>query len=146
MKSSINGNELTVASLATPSSPSDTNALNELSPSTNYLLLETKSPIQSADKKKLQDLSIDLQQYLGGNAWLCRYEPSDTKPLLEEPFVQQVVSYAPHLKIKPSLKRGDSGDDDAGAAWTVDIVLHAGGDDSVADFSEENPAVDGGRP
>lgn len=135
MMSSINGNELTVASLATPSSPSDTNALNELSPSTNYLLLETKSPIQSADKKKLQDLSIDLH-----------YEPSDTKPLLEEPFVQQVVSYAPYLKIKPSLKRGDSGDDDAGAAWTVDIVLHAGGDDSVADFSEEDPAVDGCRP
>lgn len=133
MSASINGNEFTLASLATYAGSSQGTQLDALSPSTNYFLLETRSPLQRTEKRKLQELLVDLQQYLGSNTWLCRYEPANITPLLNEPFVAHVRPYPPQLKIQSSLKLGS---DDAVGARTVDIVMHEPGNDPARELSE----------
>ena len=132
MAASINGNQFTVASLAARSSSSNSE-LKELLPSTNYIVLETKNPIQRVEKRKLQELSVDLQQYLGGNTWLCRYEPADITPLLTESFVELVKPYPSHLKIQPSLNPSGS---DAAEVRTVDVIMHNRADDSAVELSD----------
>ncbi|TVY75067.1 Serine protease/ABC transporter B family protein tagB [Fusarium oxysporum f. sp. cubense] len=129
----INGNPFSVSSL--PDDPqsqqrSGENRLNHLPENTNYIVLETQDPLKRPEKHTLKDLHVDLQEYLGGNTWLCRYEPTDIKSLRDLAFVKDAKPLHPELKLEPALKSSD------GAARTVDIVLQSRADDSAEDISQ----------
>ncbi|KAF5593136.1 serine protease ABC transporter B family tagB [Fusarium subglutinans] len=128
----INGNAFSVSSL--PDGPEqsggDEMRLNHLPENTNYIVLETQNPLQRPEKRTLKDLHVELHEYLGGNTWLCRYEPTDIKSLRDLAFVKDAKPLQPELKLQPALK------DDAAEGRTVDIVLQNRADDSAEDISQ----------
>ncbi|KAF4342087.1 serine protease ABC transporter B family tagB [Fusarium beomiforme] len=127
----FNGNTFSVSSLPDDPEQSGENRLNHLPENTNYIVLETQDPLKRPEKHTLQDLHVQIQEYLGGNTWLCRYEPTDIKALRDLAFVKDVKPLHPELKIEPALKsEGSSG------TRTVDIVLQTRADDSAADISQ----------
>ncbi|KAH7159337.1 peptidase S8/S53 domain-containing protein [Fusarium sp. MPI-SDFR-AT-0072] len=126
----INGNQFTVSSLPDDPEQSGGVRLNQLPESTNYIVLETQDPLKRPEKHTLKDLHVEVQEYLGGNTWLCRYEPLDIKVLRDLAFVKDIKPLHPELKLEPALKSSD------GATRTVDIVLQARADDSAADISQ----------
>ncbi|KAF4954310.1 hypothetical protein FGADI_5333 [Fusarium gaditjirri] len=131
--STINGNVFSVSSL--PDGPDQTGAnelrLNRLPENTNYIVLETQEPLQRSDKRTLEGLHVELHEYLGGNTWLCRYEPTDIKSLRDLAFVKDAKPLQPELKLEPALKDGA-----AEESRTVDIVLQNRADDSAEDISQ----------
>lgn len=128
----INGNAFSVSSL--PDGPEqsggDEMRLNHLPENTNYIVLETQDPLKRPEKRTLQDLHVELHEYLGGNTWLCRYEPTDIKSLRDLAFVKDAKPLQPELKLQPALK------DNAAESRTVDIVLQNRADDSAEDISQ----------
>ncbi|KAF5989474.1 serine protease/ABC transporter B family protein tagB [Fusarium bulbicola] len=128
----INGNAFSVSSLPDgPEQPGgDEMRLNHLPENTNYIVLETQDPLQRPEKRTLKDLHVELHEYLGGNTWLCRYEPTDIKSLRDLAFVKDAKPLQPELKLQPALK------DDAAENRTVDIVLQNRADDSAEDISQ----------
>ncbi|KAF5648937.1 peptidase S8 S53 subtilisin kexin sedolisin [Fusarium sp. NRRL 52700] len=128
----INGNVFSVSSLPDgPEEPrGDEMRLNQLPENTNYIVLETQDPLQRPEKRTLKDLHVELHEYLGGNTWLCRYEPTDIKSLRDLAFVKDAKPLQPELKLQPALK------DDAAESRTVDIVLQNRADDSAEDICQ----------
>ncbi|KAF9775278.1 hypothetical protein IL306_006646 [Fusarium sp. DS 682] len=127
----INGNSFSVSSLPDGPEQSGENRLNHLPENTNYIVLETQDPLKRPEKHTLKDLHVELQEYLGGNTWLCRYEPTDIKILRDLAFVKDAKPLHPELKLEPALKSSE----DSGTR-TVDIVLQTRADDSAADISQ----------
>jgi serine protease AprX len=128
----INGNPFSVSSLPDDPEQSGEVRLNHLPENTNYIVLETQDPLKRPEKHALKDLHVDLQEYLGGNTWLCRYEPIDIKSLRDLAFVKDVKPLHPELKLEPALKSADG----ASGTRTVDIVLQNRADDSAEDISQ----------
>lgn len=131
--STFNGNAFSVSSL--PDGPEQFGGngirLNHLPENTNYIVLETQDPLQRSEKHTLRDLHhVELHEYLGGNTWLCRYEPTDIKSLRDLAFVKDAKPLHPELKLEPALKDG------AAESRTVDIVLQNRADDSAEDISQ----------
>ncbi|KLO79074.1 uncharacterized protein LW93_4397 [Fusarium fujikuroi] len=128
----INGNAFSVSSLPDgPEQPGgDEMRVNHLPENTNYIVLETQDPLKRPEKRTLQDLHVELHEYLGGNTWLCRYEPTDIKSLRDLAFVKDAKPLQPELKLQPALKDG------AAESRTVDIVLQNRADDSAEDISQ----------
>ncbi|KAF5592374.1 serine protease ABC transporter B family tagB [Fusarium pseudocircinatum] len=129
---SINGNAFSVSSL--PDGPEQSGEgemrVNHLPENTNYIVLETQDPLKRPEKRTLQELQVELHEYLGGNTWLCRYEPTDIKSLRDLAFVKDAKPLKPELKLQPALKDG------ATESRTVDIVLQNRADDSAEDISQ----------
>ncbi|PTD10972.1 hypothetical protein FCULG_00011227 [Fusarium culmorum] len=128
----INGNQFTVSSLPDSLDQAGENRVNSLPENTNYIVLETRDPLQRPDKLRLRELYVELKEYVGGNTWLCRYEPLDIKVLRDLPFVKDVKPMQPDLKLEPALKSSGN----ASATYTVDVVLQAGADDSAGDVCQ----------
>ncbi|PNP73551.1 hypothetical protein FNYG_13145 [Fusarium nygamai] len=128
----INGNTFSVSSL--PDGPEQSGEgemrVNHLPENTNYIVLETQDPLKRPEKRTLQELHVELHEYLGGNTWLCRYEPTDIKSLRDLAFVKDAKPLQPELKLQPALKDG------AAESRTVDIVLQNRADDSAEDISQ----------
>ncbi|EWG55348.1 hypothetical protein FVEG_13360 [Fusarium verticillioides 7600] len=128
----INGNTFSVSSL--PDGPEQSGEgemrVNRLPENTNYIVLETQDPLKRPEKRTLQDLHVELHEYLGGNTWLCRYEPTDIKSLRDLAFVKDAKPLQPELKLQPALK------DDTAESRTVDIILQNRADDSAEDISQ----------
>ncbi|KAF5560647.1 serine protease ABC transporter B family tagB [Fusarium phyllophilum] len=128
----INGNTFSVSSL--PDGPEQSGEgemrVNHLPENTNYIVLETQDPLKRPEKRTLQELHVELHEYLGGNTWLCRYEPTDIKSLRDLAFVKDAKPLQPELKLQPALK------DDTAESRTVDIVLQNRADDSAEDISQ----------
>ncbi|KAG5768739.1 hypothetical protein H9Q72_003811 [Fusarium xylarioides] len=129
----INGNTFSVSSLPDgPEQPGEGEMrLNRLPENTNYIVLETQDPLKRPEKRTLQELHVELHEYLGGNTWLCRYEPTDIKSLRDLAFIKDAKPLQPELKLQPALKDGA-----ADASRTVDIVLQNRADDSAEDISQ----------
>ncbi|KAH7233758.1 peptidase S8/S53 domain-containing protein [Fusarium redolens] len=128
----INGNPFSVSSLPDGPEQSGETRLNALPPNINYIVLETQDPLKRPQKLSLRGLRVELQEYLGGNTWLCRYEPSDIKVLRDLAFVKDAKPLHPELKLEPALKTSDGAAD----SRTVDIVLQTRADDSAQDISQ----------
>ncbi|KAF5671441.1 serine protease ABC transporter B family tagB [Fusarium heterosporum] len=128
MSFSYNGNKIDpsaprVASLSV-SSLADT-ADDE---SRNFICLQSGEPLTRAQKAELQEHHVQFQKYLGGNAWLCRYDPDDMEKLRHLPSVSKAFPVKADYKISPALKAGN---DDADAKKTVDVVMHELSTDSA---------------
>ena len=106
----------------------------------NYILIQAAGPLTKANKTTLRDLNVGVQDMIlvGHATYLCRYEPSDLKPVRELEFVNWANVYPPHLVVSSKLKvGGQSQGADSGAVaasaqtplssrtHNVDVVFHA---------------------
>ncbi|KAI0100932.1 peptidase S8/S53 domain-containing protein [Nemania sp. FL0031] len=106
-----------------------------------WILVQSKTDRLSYEAKvELKSADVDIQEYLGGGAYLCRNQLRDTNSLdaLKERyksfiFIGDVIFYYPDLKITPSLKASLSSENEQTptsnqhlAPITVAVVLHSG--------------------
>lgn len=107
----------------------------------NYILIQTKQPLDRAQKEELADLGATIQEYVPENTYLCSFEPSDLSPIRALPYVTWVNVYMQGFKVAPSLSASlpdRPGERDifeiaslpaptlSTASKTVDIVFHNG--------------------
>ncbi|KAM0345792.1 hypothetical protein ACHAPU_006145 [Fusarium lateritium] len=141
MAFSYNGNKIDpsaprVASLSV-SSLADT-ADDE---SRNFICLQSGEPLTRTQKAELQEHRVQFQKYLGGNAWLCRYDPDDMEKLRHLPSVSRVFPVKADYKISPALKAGN--DADTGGKKTIDVVMHELSIDSAGELAARISDVTG---
>ena len=70
---------------------------------TNYIIVTARDVLANDQKAELQRLEVEFLADLGNDNLLCRYKPSDLKPLRDLRFVQQVDVYRNIYKIPTIL-------------------------------------------
>lgn len=89
-----------------PASPTVA-AANAASPDTsktNYVLVQTTGPLSDADKSRLGELGVVVQEYVSENTYLCAYKPADLTAVRALPFVSWAGAYLRGFKVNPSLR------------------------------------------
>src|SRR6476660_782014 len=119
----------------------------------NYILVQTTAPLSDADKAKLSELGVEIQEYVSENTYLCRYAPSDLTAIRALPFVSWAGVYLQGFKVNPSLRPPVSaaqtnaiGPLEAASSVSrtlrlVDIVVHDDVDPNSADFKAKVAAA-----
>ena len=119
----------------------------------NYILVQTTAPLSDADKTKLSELGVEIQEYVSENTYLCRYAPSDLTAVRALPFVSWAGVYLQGFKVNPSLRPPVSaaqtnaiGPLEAASSVSrtlrqVDIVVHDDVDPNSADFKAKVAAA-----
>ena len=119
----------------------------------NYILVQTTAPLSDADKTKLSELGVEIQEYVSENTYLCRYAPSDLTAVRALPFVSWAGVYLQGFKVNPSLRPPVSaaqtnaiGPLEAASSVSrtlrqVDIVAHDDVDPNSADFKAKVAAA-----
>lgn len=70
---------------------------------TDYIIVTSIDVLENDQKAELQKLQVELLEDLGDHNILCRYSPSDLKPLRDLGFVRQVDVYRNRYKIPAVL-------------------------------------------
>jgi serine protease AprX len=73
----------------------------------NYVLIQTDGPVTLEQQQQLADLSVEIQEYVPENAYLCRYAPTDLTPIRALPFVLWANVYMQGFKLAPSLRASE---------------------------------------
>lgn len=119
----------------------------------NYILVQTTAPLSDADKAKLSELGVEIQEYVSENTYMCRYAPSDLTAVRALPFVSWAGVYLQGFKVNPSLRPPVSavqsnaiGPLEAASSVSrtlrqVDIVAHDDVDPNSADFKAKVAAA-----
>ena len=112
-------------------------AANDLA-NANFICLLSNEPLTRAQKSQLKDRQVQFQEYLGGNAWLCKYEP-DARSLRDIPFISRVFPVRSDFKISPALKSGGENAE----KQTVDVAIHQLSDQSAEQLSSQISDITG---
>jgi serine protease AprX len=105
----------------------------------NYILVQTRSPLTPDQRKQLSDLGAEILEYAPEDTYICRYLPHDLGPLRALPFVAWVNTYLHGFKVSPKLRPAAQASLLAAApaapsqskdSVTVEVVLHK---DSMSD-------------
>lgn len=102
----------------------------EETPATNYLVIQTKAPVHSAEKTQLAANNIKIHEVVSPNTYLCSYKDqnSDVKPSPEnlraslDSFVVYADIYRPGVVVERALK--DPGAATESGTVSVDILVH----------------------
>lgn len=70
----------------------------------NYLLVQTKGPLNADEKKQLTDLGVVIHEYVPENTYICGYRANDLDAIRALPFVAWAGTYLQGFKIPPSLR------------------------------------------
>ncbi|KAL7929858.1 peptidase S8/S53 domain-containing protein [Trichoderma chlorosporum] len=70
---------------------------------TDHIVLTLYDSITPGQHAELEELHVHFQEDLGNFTYLCRYEPSDLKPLRHPDWVRQVDVYRNKFKIPEEL-------------------------------------------
>ncbi|KXJ85350.1 peptidase S8/S53 domain-containing protein, partial [Microdochium bolleyi] len=89
----------------------------------DFILIQSKKALRPAEKEDLEEAGVELQEYLGGNTYLCRYEPEDFAPLQRKDYIAHVSIYLRELKGTGALQRSIKEDKDK-EHYEVDCILH----------------------
>ena len=89
-------------------------------------------------------MEVQFQKYLGGNAWLCRYNPPNLQVLRNEPYVRDAALIPPQQKLDPVISEPptESGEPSE-QITTVDIALHFKADQDVTALSQKIQEITG---
>jgi hypothetical protein len=110
----------------------------------NYILIQTRDPLDEDQKTQLADLGVVIQEYVPDDTYLCTYEPADLSRIRALDFVVWADVYLRGFKVNPAL-RSSGGRTEASILPTsagpsrsrrprqIDVVLH----DDVDPGSEE---------
>jgi serine protease AprX len=120
-----------------PTAPQLAQAMPIAQDKTSYILLQAKGPLDSAQKAQLEQLGVQLLEYVPTDTYVCHYT-ADLGAVRTLTFVAWVNPYLNGFKIAPSLHAGADDSDHAdlldlqgtvaaaakSGAELVDIVLH----------------------
>jgi len=73
-------------------------------PKPNYILIECNGPLKQLEITQLNQLHVTLNEYVGNETYLCRYEFSDLGKVEELPFIKHAVTYPSELKMSSGLR------------------------------------------
>jgi serine protease AprX len=126
----------------------------------NYLLIQTKQPLDKKQKEELAGKGIVILEYVPENTYLCYFKPIHLNDIRALPYIEWANVYMRGFKINPALATLPPGPQErnllemvarselptlARSPKTVDIVLHANVDptavhDKVAAAARIDPA------
>jgi serine protease AprX len=126
----------------------------------NYLLIQTKQPLDKKQKEELAGKGVVILEYVPENTYLCYFKPIHLSDIRALPYIEWANVYMRGFKISPALATLPPGPQErnllemvarselptlARSPKTVDIVLHANVDptavhDKVAAAARIDPA------
>jgi len=74
------------------------------SSSSNYILIQTREPLDKTKKAELTATGAELLEYVPENTYICRFLPADLGPIRALPFVAWANVYMPGFKVSPRLR------------------------------------------
>src|SRR5215469_15311434 len=80
------------------------NMLSANASQSNFVLVQTKTPLTADERKQLADLGAHILEYVPEDTYICRYEPEDLNRLRALPFVAWVNIYLHGFKVSPKLR------------------------------------------
>ncbi|KAH7227154.1 peptidase S8/S53 domain-containing protein [Fusarium redolens] len=75
---------------------------------TNYLILQSFSPLDDSQREQLRVLGVGIQQVISGNTYFCKYDPHELQELRSLPFLHFINPYHPEYVVEDALKAGGS--------------------------------------
>lgn len=60
---------------------------------TNYVYIQCGQALSDEQMAQLEDRHVTIQEYMGQNTYLCRYEPADLDSIRSLPFVNLANVY-----------------------------------------------------
>ncbi|KAJ8107331.1 hypothetical protein ONZ43_g6766 [Nemania bipapillata] len=107
----------------------------------NYILIQGQNPLTDTQMREIQSLGVQFVEHLSGNAWVCRFEPTDLSVIRTLDYIRHVSRFPAVQKLPPELKSQDNV-----SACTVDIVLHKLSDQTASDLSQRISRLTGVSP
>ncbi|KAM5458266.1 hypothetical protein MaudCBS49596_000179 [Microsporum audouinii] len=118
---------------------------SEDSSKSNYILVQTKEPLEDDQEEELERLGVDIQEYVSPNTYLCNYKPADLAAIRSLPFVGWANVYLDMFVVQSTMKSASSTNTVADFTNTVrksthrrmvDIVLHRDVDSTSQELHE----------
>ena len=111
------------------------NLVSTDSASSDFILVQTKGPLNEAQKAQLTQLGATILEYVPESTYICHYPPSDLDRIRSLPFVSWANVYLQGFKVAASLRPNPTPADKnlltaapvdtlSKDTVTVDIVLH----------------------
>ena len=91
-------------------------AISPDSADSNYILIQTKQPLNRDQREQLAALDVQLIEYVPTNAYICYYAAADLAAVRALPFVEWANVYLRGFKIAPQLAQP------AGAANSANLL------------------------
>ncbi|MCJ1290929.1 hypothetical protein MMC34_002471 [Xylographa carneopallida] len=95
---------------------------------TDHIVVTVMNVLKDAQKAELDKLHVEMLEDLGNNNILCRYKPSDLKPLRALSFVKQVDVYRNLFKIPTILlafvEEVEGKSDFDTDTFPIDVMVH----------------------
>jgi hypothetical protein len=89
---------------AAAAAPADTASSASSASSSNYILVQTSSPLTEDQAERLAALGAAIQEYVPDNTYLCWFAPTELAGIRQLDFVTWVGDYQADLKIAPTLR------------------------------------------
>jgi serine protease AprX len=136
-KITING--ITVDPIAQVHALTAASLIADTAKDSNFLLIQTKNPLDAGQKKSLADLGVKILEYVPESTYIANYLPNDLTKIRALPFVAWANTYMRGFKLAPALLTpagdltnanllsvGDSTNASSRQPRLVDIVLQNG--------------------
>ena len=105
---------------------------------TNYILVEFNAPLGQEEYKKFEKYQLSVEEYVGNETYLCRYEPADFNRLKELTIVTNVTVYPLSVKTSPDLQKAIQ---TQSGTIRVQIHLHEGPEGDAKKVIEQISAI-----
>src|SRR5258706_7810709 len=69
----------------------------------DYILIQTKQPLDQAQKAELANLGVAILEYVPENTYLCHYKGTDLSAIRALPYVTWANIYMRGFKVAPAL-------------------------------------------
>jgi hypothetical protein len=73
------------------------------SSASNYVLIQTKAPLNRAQKEELRGLGVEILEYVPVATYVCHYPSSDLDAIRALPYVEWANVYLERFKVAPQL-------------------------------------------
>jgi serine protease AprX len=100
-KITING--ITVDPIAQGHALAAANLVADTAKDSNYLLIQTKGPLDAPQKKGLADLGVKILEYVPESTYIASYLPDDLAKIRALPYVAWANTYMRGFKLAPAL-------------------------------------------
>lgn len=112
----------------------------------NYILIQTKQPLDKAQKAELAAKGVVILEYVPDDTYLCQFQPTNLNEIRALPYVAWANVYVSGFKVSPALTASPPGGHGARSLLevaaapartfstvpkTVDVVFHGGVDPST---------------
>ena len=107
---------------------------------TDYILVECNGPTKPQEFKELEGQKVIVEEYVGNETYLCRYNPTDLAALSKNlSFVKNVVIYPSKVKVSPELR--ELAKKDSNNKQPIGIHLHDDFDGSGQKILDQITAI-----